>query len=1133
VASRLTVTRSILTVSPTEADCYRTIGDAIGAAGAGDVVSIQPGTYVEAVVLDREVTLSAAGAAGGVRIESRADPAIRMAAEVATLSGITVRHTGAETAAIDVPTGRLQLDECTVEANSVAGLYVRDAAEVVARGCEVTNPGGAGVVVADGAEGSFEACTFRQIGSTAIVVRTGANPEFVDCTIVDAAGSGVLAAAGARGVIRNCRILRAGNPAVVIESDSALQVSGTTVAHAGGVGILVASRSTPLLEDCAVEDSGAQGIVLMEQAAPVLRRVHVRRSGGHGLHVLGGAGGTLTECTVTGAADAGVWVAGGATTSFEALAVDGGRGAGVVITESATPAFDELRVDHAGASGLEVRAGAAPQVRRAVISAAAGDGVLVTEHGGGIFDLGTVTGAAGAGLRVSTGGRPELRGVTLADCAAAAAIVADGEANLSGCELSGAGADGLLVGDGGSVCLTGVRVRDSRRAGINWASGATGVAAECEVSGNGGDGILVGSVAAVTVRDTRVLRNTGAGVRVTVPTEWLELSGITSRGNGAADTGGPFAASRPPAGAARGTGTGEPGADGTTVGSEQATSPATPAQLDTLLAELDGLVGLADVKREVATLVHLHRMVGRRVAAGLPAPPLSRHLVFAGAPGTGKTTVARLYGAILAELGVLRTGQLIEVGRADLVANIVGGTALKTAERFEQALGGVLFIDEAYALAATAVGGPDFGREAVDTLVKLMEDHRDEVVVIVAGYTQEMRKFLDTNPGLASRFSRTIEFADYSPADLVTIVEGSCRAYQYRLEFETRAALATHFAKMPRDAAFGNGRSARKVFEEMVGRQAYRLRHDPGAAPVALTRLLPEDLPPLPGAGVGAGAAAADAARVEALLAELQQMIGLNEAKREVGNMVDLLASARQRQAAGLPVPALSRHLIFAGPPGTGKTTVARLYGGILAALGVLAGGQVIEVSRADLVGEYVGHTAQRTREVFDRARGGVLFIDEAYALSSQRGSGNDFGREAIDTLVKLMEDHRDEVVVIAAGYEGEMEGFLAANPGLSSRFSHHVRFADYTCDELVTIASQHAAAAGYEFSGATVAALRRHFDAAPRGPSFGNGRYARQVLDVAITRHAGRLRRTAAPTLKELCLLLPSDVVPATSDAG
>ncbi|MFD0490226.1 right-handed parallel beta-helix repeat-containing protein [Saccharopolyspora spinosporotrichia] len=1000
---------------------------------------------------------------------------------------------------------------------------------MLANACTFVNPAGAGVIVVDRGSGGFDNCTLREMKNSAVVLRTGANPQFVGCTITEVEGTAVLAAERSRGTVRGCRIVRAGNPAVVVESGSTLQVTGTAVVESTGVGVLVATGATPLLEDCSVDDAAAQGIVLVQQGAPEMRRVRVNRPGGYGVHVLEGSAGTFSECEVSDPGDIGVWIA-ESSTAFDGLRVEGSGGTSVLVRDSAAPSFSDLQIQRSGGCGLEVRSGASPRVTGAVIATTAEDGVLVAEQGRLTVEDMSVTGSEAVGVRTTDGGHLDLHGVTVSGSAENNVLVADSEAVLRGCDLSGAGQQGLLISGESSVELSQTRASGSEGSGVEWAAGTSGTMAECEASGNGGDGVVIGSTEPISVRDCLMEANGGVGLRISVRRDNLKLNGIESKRNKdpESDTSGSGTRLSEQLKQTGSTRTARPpkAADGENEEApKDVPSRRREGPLGELLDELNSLVGLADVKREVEILTRLEQMAERRAAAGLPMPPMSRHLVFTGSPGTGKTTVARLYGKILAELGVLRSGQLVEVGRADLVASIVGGTAMKTTECFERALGGVLFIDEAYTLSASSGSGADFGREAIDTLVKLMEDHRDDIVVIVAGYTLEMRKFLASNPGLGSRFSRTIEFADYSSADLVTIVEGLCRANDYRLEFETREAVLNYFDKLPRDESFGNGRTARKVFEEMIGRQAYRLADSPDANAVEMTRLLPEDIGSLPGSGVGAGAASADSAKVELLLNKLQQMVGLSEVKYEVNNMVDLLASARQRQAAGLPVPSLSRHLIFGGPPGTGKTTVARLYGEILAALGVLARGQVIEVGRANLVGEYVGHTAQRTTEAFDRARGGVLFIDEAYTLSSQRGSGTDFGREAIDTLVKLMEDHRDEVVVVAAGYEEQMEDFLAANPGLSSRFSHRVRFADYTNDELVTIVTQHAASAGYECTGPTVAALRAHFVAVPRGASFGNGRYARQVMDAAVTRHAKRLRLTASPTLEDLCMLLPEDI--------
>jgi AAA+ superfamily predicted ATPase len=264
-----------------------------------------------------------------------------------------------------------------------------------------------------------------------------------------------------------------------------------------------------------------------------------------------------------------------------------------------------------------------------------------------------------------------------------------------------------------------------------------------------------------------------------------------------------------------------------------------------VLGELDALVGLESVKREVRALTDMIEVGRRRQQAGLKAASVKRHLVFTGSPGTGKTTVARLYGEILASLGVLEKGHLVEVSRVDLVGEHIGSTAIRTQEAFERARGGVLFIDEAYALSPEDAGR-DFGKEAIDTLVKLMEDHRDAVVVIVAGYTAEMERFLSVNPGVASRFSRTITFGDYGPEELLRIVEQQAEEHEYRLAPGAAEALLKYFTAIPKGPTFGNGRTARQTFEAMVERHASRVAQFDEPSKDDLTLLYAEDLPDLP-----------------------------------------------------------------------------------------------------------------------------------------------------------------------------------------------------------------------------------------------------------------------------------------------
>ncbi|HET9171399.1 MAG TPA: AAA family ATPase [Actinospica sp.] len=513
------------------------------------------------------------------------------------------------------------------------------------------------------------------------------------------------------------------------------------------------------------------------------------------------------------------------------------------------------------------------------------------------------------------------------------------------------------------------------------------------------------------------------------------------------------------------------------------------------LAELRAMVGVEEVKEEVDLWLAQAAAAKRRRENGVAVPEPSRHLVLTGNPGTGKTQVARLIAQICKNLGVLSSGHLVEVSRVDLVADYVGQTAAKTRRKINEAIGGVLFIDEAYALVGDI--GNDYGPEAISELIRHMEDSREELLVIVAGYESEMHQFLAANPGLASRFPTTLRLPDYTDDQLLEILGAQARTAGLELGPGVREKVGGLLLKQSRGRSFGNARLMRNVLDRAMARQVRRLSLLESAPTPAAERLLAEDFPETLTGRIRTNPPGDP-------LKELEAMVGLADVKREVRMLAAGVQAETLRREAGLPVTAPARHMVFTGNPGTGKTVVARVIAEVYAQLGLLSSGHLVEASRADLVAGYVGQTAAKVAGVVRQALGGVLFIDEAYALTP--AAPWDFGQEAVATLLKLMEDNRGDLIVIVAGYEAEMAGFLASNPGLASRFPLHLGFPDYDERELTDIFAAMAEQAGLTLDERLHPGLLALLRPVARDSSFGNARLIRNTLERTVARQALRI---------------------------
>lgn len=499
--------------------------------------------------------------------------------------------------------------------------------------------------------------------------------------------------------------------------------------------------------------------------------------------------------------------------------------------------------------------------------------------------------------------------------------------------------------------------------------------------------------------------------------------------------------------------------------------------------QLNTLIGLSAIKDSILKIKSY-------ALSNKGTDGLNLHMCFYGNPGTGKTEVARIIAGILYENKILPTKKVIEVDRSDLVGQYVGETPQKTISVIQRAMGGVLFIDEAYSLASKDAGF-DYGHEAIATLIKAMEDERGKFCVILAGYRTQMYEMISTNPGFKSRIQFELDFPNYSRNELGQITQLMLKNRKYNMDDTALQKVLDITDVKRKEPNFANAREIRNILDQVIMCQNVRSSdsEDRELGIVDVNRYIKDAKIALPTTGEGINH------RILTAEEELEQLIGLETTKR----MIRKIKAYAKRNLEDL---SFNLHMCFYGNPGTGKTEVARILSRILYDAGVLPEAKLVETDAHGLMGKYVGETAPKTKAKIDEAMGGVLFIDEAYSLVPENaadGRAMSYGEEVVSTLLKEMEDHRGQFCVIFAGYKNEMRNMLATNPGLESRIQFMLEFPDYTREELRQIAFSFLNKKKYQIVDTAMDRILDVADYYRESPNFANARTVRNILDQVI----------------------------------
>ncbi|MEU6073704.1 right-handed parallel beta-helix repeat-containing protein [Micromonospora sp. NPDC047074] len=1050
------MSRQVLTVGGGQPGAYATIGAAVARAEPGATITVHSGRYAEKLVVGNRITIAAEPGAN-VEVHVEEGSVLAVHGEGAQVRGISLSSADPKLAVVDAYAGEAALDGCRVEGTAWVTLLARLQGTIALRNCEVSSSSGAAIVVTAPGASTVEDTVIRDVATSGIVVSDQGSLTLRRCTVERTGANSICVNGDGRLVVEQCEITAAGKPALVVEQRGHARINRLRVRESANVDVFMRGEIDAVVTDSEFTGALFQSVHVAGGAAPAFRGCTFGSAGRSAAHVTGAAEPTFTDCVFLDS-PVGVTVEDRSAPRFEGITIRGSSELAAVLTGAASTTVRRLRLAVTAGSGLLVTEGAGLDGADLVIDAGDAVALDLRDSARGTVRDARFSGTAAASVVVGSGATLDLRSAALDG--AGVRVADDADLRLQDAECTDVTGDGLQVGASGAVTADRVRIRRARQAGIRLERGSRGTFTDCEVLESGAAGFDVDTTEPVSI--TRCVARDSGGEDVRQADDaHLTVTALTT-GRAAQSV-----APTSPAPVGSGYAPEVPDPDG------PAASEPTDGELSGPLRELNGLIGLRGVKQEVTALINLIKMAQVRQRMGLPMPPMSRHLVFAGPPGTGKTTVARLYGAVLAELGILAKGHMIEAARADLVGQYIGSTAIKTTELVNKAIGGVLFIDEAYTLSAGSGGsGPDFGQEAIDALMKIMEDQRDELVVIVAGYSELMERFLASNPGLASRFTRTIEFPNYSVDELVTITSNLCRKHYFELTDDAVEGLTAYFERTPRTSTFGNGRVARKLFEAMINNQASRLAVTPPTKETQINRLTVEDLAPelellddLPveqNSRPDPSQNPTGAINATQSWQRICRLVGAVDAREAAGATLLRLCELRNRRRS------YGRHgnVLLAGGPGSGRGELVRLYAAALSELDLVAVGQVVRVSTVEhLAPQWPGQVHSLVRAALQDATGGTLMIDYV-----DDGTGG--APEIVEALIGQLRAGLGDPVVVLAAEPAVLTRLGAAVPTLTDLFGQQWSIPELTVAELAEVVARHLVRRGHEIPDDVRAAL-------------------------------------------------------------